>query len=131
MNGLWYHSNVHDITDYPSWSIHHLNGPVTHRLTKAAEYALAHLRYGCAGQRSLSLVHHDVDHQQKLCMHGCFKCLACMMATGDSRDTTNNDEHGATAAFDDWFDDEVDSTVPCTPGQHFHVDFGFMKGSGY
>jgi len=54
-----------------------------------------------------------------------------MMATGDSRDTTNNDEHAAVAAFDDWFDDEVDSTVPCVPGQHFHVDFGFMKGSGY
>ena len=54
-----------------------------------------------------------------------------MMATGDSRDTTNNDEHAAMAAFDDWFDDKVDSTVPCTPGQHFHVDFGFMKGSGY
>jgi hypothetical protein len=53
------------------------------------------------------------------------------MATGDSRDTTNNDEHAAMAAFDDWFDDEVDLTVPCTPGQHFHVDFGFMKGSGY
>jgi len=31
-----------------------------------------------------------------------------MMATGDSRDTTNNDEHTAVAAFDDWFDDEVD-----------------------
>jgi hypothetical protein len=43
MNGLWYHSNAHDITDYPSWSIRHLNGPVIHRLTKAAEYALAHL----------------------------------------------------------------------------------------
>jgi len=36
MNGLWYHSNAHDVTDYPSWSIRHLNGPVIHRLTKAA-----------------------------------------------------------------------------------------------
>jgi hypothetical protein len=36
MNGLWYHCYAHDVTDYPSWSIRHLNGPVIHRLTKAA-----------------------------------------------------------------------------------------------
>ena len=61
MSGLWYHSNAHEVTDYPSWSTRLLNGPVLHQLTKAAEYALAHL-----------LVHHDVDNQQKLRMHGFF-----------------------------------------------------------
>jgi hypothetical protein len=54
-----------------------------------------------------------------------------MLATGDKRATTK-DDNVQTAAFDDWFDDTPETqVVHCDPGQHFHVDFGFMKGSGY
>jgi len=79
------------------------------------------------------VVHHDVDNQPKLQMHSFFKCLACMMATGDSRDTTNTDHSAPVAAFDDWFNDMLDANQleNCVPGQHFQVNFGFMKGSGY
>jgi len=36
------------------------------------------------------------------------------------------------ASFDDWFDDKNDPVIKaCAPGQHFQVNFGFMKGSGY
>jgi hypothetical protein len=123
-----------DYSDYHVWNTRHLEGlPVIHHLTRAAEYSLAHLRYGCAGQRCLSVVHHDVDNQPKLQMHSFFKCLACMMATGDSRDTTNTDHSAPVAAFDDWFNDMLDANQleNCVPGQHFQVNFGFMKGSGY
>jgi hypothetical protein len=66
-NGLWYHNNSHNITDYHTWSAHHCAGhPIIHRLNKAAEYSLAHLRYGCASQQSLSVVHHNLDNQPKL-----------------------------------------------------------------
>lgn len=131
VNCLWYHSNFHDYIDYQPWSSRHLQAPVIQRLTKEAEYYLAHLRYGCAGQRCLSLVHHDVDNQPKIRMHSFFKCLACMLATGDSRSTTTPAGSNTVNDFDDWFDDEVATAAPCDPGQHFHVDFGFMKGSGY
>jgi hypothetical protein len=133
-NGLWYHNNSHNTTDYYTWSNYQGAGrPTIHRLNRAAEYSLAHLCYGCAGQQILSMVHHDVDNQPKLQMYCFFKCLACMLATGDSRDTKNTKDTATTVEFDDWFDDTTDlaQSDVCAPGQHFHVDFGFMKGSGY
>jgi hypothetical protein len=131
-NGLWFHHNPQDNTDYHSWSVRYCKGPpIIHRLNKAVEYCLGHLRYGCAGQHPLSLIHHDVDNQPKLHMHCFFKYLACMLATGDSRTTTNNEDSTPVAEFDDWFDANTDPATSenCEPGQHFHVDFGFMKGS--
>jgi len=135
-NGLWFHSNIHDTNDFQTWTS--INGcskqPTIHRLHKAAEYHLGHLRYGCAGERNLSIVHLHVDHQPKLQKHCFFKCLTCMLATGDCRATTSASDanNSSKTAFDDWFDDAADvSLEDGDPGQHFHVDFGFMKGSGY
>jgi hypothetical protein len=53
-----------------------------------------------------------------------------MLATGDCRNTNTNADT-PTASFDDWFNEPDSMTEACDPGQHFHVDFGFMKGSGY
>lgn len=134
-NGLWFHHNTHDTNDFHAWTSKSCESqPIIHRLHKAAEYHLGHLRYGCAGERNLSIVHLHVDNQPKLQKHCFFKCLTCMLATGDCRDTTpSSDANNPPAAtFDDWFDEAVDNTLEaCDPGQHFHVDFGFMKGSGY
>jgi hypothetical protein len=56
-----------------------------------------------------------------------------MLATGDSRATTNTKDTATPVEFDDWFDDtpDLDQSEICAPGQHFHIDLGFMKGSGY
>jgi hypothetical protein len=120
-NGLWYHNNSHNTTGYHTWSNHQCAGrPIIHRLNRAAEYSLTHLRYGCAGQRSLDVVHHDVDNQPNLHMHCFFKCLACMLATGESRATKNTKETATPVEFDDWFDDtpDLDQSEVCAPGQH-------------
>jgi hypothetical protein len=124
---------MHDATDFATWTSRHMDGsPVIHRLHKNAEYHLHHFRYGCAGQRNLSIVHHHVDNQPKLQKHDFFNCLTCMLATGDCCDTIANEGTHPAASFDDWFDDTHDNTTKaCDPGQHFHVDFGFMKGSSY
>ena len=126
-NGLWYYANNHDATDYAT------DKPHIRRLTKPLEYQLYHYRWGCMGQRHSSGIHHHVDHQPKLHIPPLFRCLTCMMATGDYRDTTSPDDEHRMAKFDDWFqdDDAVLQSDDCTPGQHFHVDFGFMRGSGY
>jgi dUTP pyrophosphatase len=133
INGLWFHTNKHDIVDYHTWMTRSLDGqPIIRRLNRAAEYQLAHLRYGCAGQRNLSIVHLHIDNQPKLQKHAFFNCLTCMLATGDCRNTTGDTDTGPTAVFDDWFNDTPETlSEACLPGQHFHVDFGFMKGSGY
>ena len=129
-NGLWYHHNRYDTDDFHNWILE--EKPTICRINKAAEYGLGHFRYGCPGQRTLSLVHMHVDNQPKLSMPCFFKCNTCMLATGDYRDTKSTDEPPPSASFDDWFDDMGSDIVPqCDPGQHFHVDFGFMKGTGY
>jgi hypothetical protein len=126
-NGLWFHTRIHNTSDYCAWH----SKPTIHRMNQAAEYTLYHLRYSCAGRRNLSIVHMHVDNQTKLQEHCFFKCLTCMLATGDKRAITH-DDNVHTAEFDDWFDNTKDhEAVHCDPGQHFHVEFGFMKGSGY
>jgi dUTP pyrophosphatase len=127
-NGLWFHTNVNASSDFSDWH----SKPVINRLHRAAEYTLYHFRYGCAGKRNMSIIHMHVDNQPKLQQHCFFNCLACMLATGDQRAATSDDNNVQTATFDDCFDDNSDdASVSCDPGQHFHVDFGFMKGSGY
>ena len=133
-NGLWFHAPANTYDDYHDIikSAAEATQPTICRLTKAAEYGLAHFRYGCAGQRNLSIVHLHVDNQPKLCMPNFFKCNTCMIATGDHRATSTQDTSSATATFDDWFEDNAkDLDANCDPGQHFHVDFGFMKGSDF
>ena len=129
-NGLWYYENYRDATDYVT------ERPSIRRLTKPLEYQLYHYRWGCMGQRNSSGIHHHVDHQPKLQMPPLFKCLTCMMATGAYRDIATPDDDIRVAKFDDWFrdwfrDDDITLDLNCTPGQHFHVDFGFMRGSAY
>jgi dUTP pyrophosphatase len=55
-----------------------------------------------------------------------------MLATGDQRATKPDKDHISRETFDDWYNATIeDSSTNCDPGQHYHVDFGFMKGSGY
>jgi hypothetical protein len=66
-NGLWFHHNRNETTDFDTWTSRHFGGqPIIRRLHKNTEYQLYHLRYGCAGQRNLSIVHLHVDNQPKL-----------------------------------------------------------------
>ena len=55
------------------------------------------------------------------------------MATGNYRSTTGDlDVETHIPKFDDWFnDDDHALDMNCAAGQHFHVDFGFMRGSGF
>jgi hypothetical protein len=130
-NGLWYHTNNHDTVDYDTWICKADQGkPVVHRISKAAEYQLAYLRWGCAGERVLSGIHHHVDEQPKLTKHSFFKCLTCLLASGTHRDSACIDDSSANQVYDDWINEEPLPT-DSVPGQHFQVDFGFMKGSGY
>jgi hypothetical protein len=77
-NGLWYYTNNNDHDDFHTWTARCINGePVIRKLSKLAEYVLYHYRYGCAGERDLSGVHHRVDNQPKLSKHAFFKCPTC------------------------------------------------------
>jgi len=132
-NGLWYYNNNNDNTDFSSWVSHCLHGhPIVRRLSKAAEYHLYHFRYGCAGERDLSGVHHHTDNQPKLHKHAFFKCDTCCRTSGEYQMPENEDDPNIPADVIDWLYDVVEEKEDTSfPGQHFGIDFGFMKGSGY
>ena len=84
-NGLWFYQNHIHAEDYDVWLSQAVGTPTVHRLSPAASYALAHERYAHCGQRALSTVHLDLDDQQPVQMPPFWKCLTCLMATGDQR----------------------------------------------
>ena len=104
--------------------------PVVRRLSKSAEHLLGHLRYGCAGKRCLASIHHHVDNQPQLHMPAFFSCPTCFITT-DEQHFPQTEKPPATPEHD-WFDGPLeDKDSQLTPGQCFHIDFGFMKGTGY
>jgi dUTP pyrophosphatase len=131
-NGLWFHQSTVGTEDYDVWSTSTGNGiPTIKRLSQAASYELGHQRYAHAGERKLSTVHLDLQDQPALTKPPLYKCLTCMLTTGDQR--TKCEKHiPVPQDIKDWMDDPLTSEDATTlPGQRFHMDFGFMKGSGY
>mmetsp|Transcript_29198 Transcript_29198/g.41777 ORF Transcript_29198/g.41777 Transcript_29198/m.41777 type:complete len:656 (+) Transcript_29198:922-2889(+) len=133
-NGLWFYQNNINTEDYDVWSSQAVLGhPIVHRLGQAASYALGHERYAHCGQRALSTVHLDLDDDQPpLTMPPFWKCLTCLLATGDQRPICEHNHVPLPQDITDWIDDPVTSDDNnCLPGQRFNIDFGFMKGTGY
>ena len=132
-NGLWYYNNDHDNEEYQTWTARCISGqPTIRRMSKLGEYALYHFRYGCAGERDLQGVHHHVDNQPKLSKHAFFKCPTCYAVEGEMQMPENANASNVPTEIIDWIDDFTpEKEADCLPGQHFNIDFGFMKGSGY
>jgi len=132
-NGLWFYKNAGATEDYDAWTTQATGKPTICRLTQAAAYALWHERYAHAGERVMSTLHLDLDDQPPLKKPPFFKCLTCLMTTGDQRATSEHN-HVPSIPQDllDWDDDPVNCDDQlCLPGQRFNIDFGFMKGTGY
>ena len=135
-NGLWYYTNKNDTDDYATWiSRTHHETPIVRKLSKSAEHLLGHLRYGCAGKRCLAGIHHHVDNQPQLHMPDFFWCPTCFVTSDEQQfpnDPNKYKSHQPSDLYDDWFDGPTeDPDHQLSPGQCFHVDFGFMKGTGY
>jgi len=105
--------------------------PTIRRLTKAAEFELGHQRYAHAGERACSTVHLHVDDQPPLRKHAFHRCLTCCLVDGSSRAFNECRHESIPQEILDWLDDDDPLEADCVPGQHFHCDFGFMKGTGY
>ncbi len=131
-NGLWFYKNTTATEDYDNWTNQAVGNPTICRLTQAANYALHHERYAHAGERVLSTVHLDLEDQVQLKMPQFFKCLTCLMTTGDQRATCDHKHVSLPHDIADWAEDPVaDADHNILPGQRFNIDYGFMKGTGY
>jgi hypothetical protein len=129
-NGLWF-SYTSVIDDYsPWWDTS--NAPVINRLNGQAQYELVHQRWGHPGERSMQCLHNHIDGIPKCKGNNIHRCASCMLAKATkrainiSRPSAKPDHHSAESS-----PTPTVYNAHCQRGQHFHIDFGFMRGSGY
>ena len=128
-NDLWFHV-INSSTNTPS------NEPTTkptiNKIGSAATYELWHQRTAHAGTSTLEILHKHVDGVPKLRGNAFYKCPSCMSAKlctkqpiGKKRRKMFNDVNKDNDEQDDIFLPNAEA------GQHFHLDFGFVRGSDF
>ncbi len=142
-NGLWFHS-----TEPPPISVKtvHVNA-----LSDAAKWELWHQRLAHCGSWAMEEAHKHVTGIPPLRGNSFYKCPSCMagklctkrsntkrqrnlgtvISQQSSSDPTN--DRRDTTVIDDTMNDYIDEVYlpDAKPGQHFHVDFGFVRGSEF
>ena len=134
-NDLWYHSQ--DSLGEPGIS---KALPTVNRLSNAAKYELWHQRLGHAGNTVMQTVHKHCKGIPPLKGNAFFRCPSCMSGKLCTKRSIGkkplNNKLGSTAPKSVMQkpvdNDKDDIFLPnSSPGQHFHMDFGFVRGSGY
>lgn len=125
-NNLWYHLGQGCTIDDLTYTINNTT-PTVCRLNSHAQYELQHQRLGHPGTRVMSIAHLHIDDLPHLKPHEFYKCATCTHAKCKNRSSmTDNTHHHSSNT-------ETPSTqhsdIEC--GQHFNIDFGFMRGSSF
>ena len=133
MNGLWYHGNHSHTTLAAPLQISSLS-------SKAGKYELWHQRLAHCGTWVLENIHKHVIGIPKLQGNPFYKCPSCMTAKLATKRASNKIQPlGTEAVYEECnrtTTDEADPTKQTTtnsilPGQHFHMDFGFVSSQEF
>ena len=130
-NELWFHTEVGtkmSTQDTISDKTQENKGSVINVLSDAAQYELWHQRCTHRGKRTLSILHKHATGVPHLKGNEFWKCPSCLPGklaikidhSKKDRQTTNNKIIQDDLIINKSF-----------PGQHFHMDFGFVRGTGY
>ena len=146
-NDLWFHDPNEFIL--PNNVVNNLNSTSSaldknrltiNRLSDAASYELWHQRLGHCGQTVLQCIHKYVKGVPKLRGNAFYKCPSCMtrklcikQTIGQTIRKNTKQQHLETDDHNNTFEElQDDIFVPnALPGQHFHMDFGFVRGSQF
>ena len=112
------------------------------RLSDAALWELWHQRLAHPGTQVMEQAHKDVDGVPKLRGNAFYRCPSCMSGKLCTKlpgyhhtvGTTRNGQcPHASEPLPNEIEDLIDSVYlqDAMPGQHFHVDFGFVRGSDF
>ena len=147
-NNLWYHDvgTIHK-NDNDNKSIVNTtaeNIKSIKRLNKAAEYELWHQRLGHCSNETLLIMHqHAKGIPTMTGRNGFYRCASCMRGKMTKKAYHRNKhkhrkhkpkhKNNEPTSDSDIKDKEVDDIYmpKALPGQHFHMDFGFVRGSNY
>jgi hypothetical protein len=139
-NGLWYYHSD-NATDYNPDNPTHIHTPIVNRLNAAGLYELFHARMGHPGQKTMYELHKHLDGIPKLKQHPMFKCATCLQTKATKRALTAKAvtdalQQGQLASDtppvgDNDMPPSNDSTTGCKPGERFHMDMGFVRGTQF
>ena len=150
-NNLWWHTPDHHPLCRPLANDEVTDGDLrVNKLSNAAKWELWHQRLGHCGTRVLETIHKHVDGVPKLQGNAFYKCPSCMSGKLCTKQPTHRKGNLGTVISSDPADiakdagtDEVQTNVEldawldelhlpdAEPGQHFHADFGFVRGSEF
>jgi hypothetical protein len=119
-NNLWFHY-LDQVTASEYERIGKEASAVVRTLTNGAAYELWHNRLGHPGETIMSRIHEHVIGVPKLKKNKFYSCAACMSAK------FKKVHIGPTKTMTKTATDKTESE----PGQHLHLDFGFVCGSDW
>ena len=140
-NNLWYHDIPHS-TDKAN--ISQLIHPKINRLHSAARHELWHQRLIHPGERCMTEIHKHVDGIDMPLKGNCFyRCAACLQGKPKKKNRgpssslkharkRNKQARNIPSPPPEPINDNDDIIIKnAIPGQYFHMDFGFVRGSKY
>jgi deoxyuridine 5'-triphosphate nucleotidohydrolase len=125
INDLWYHGT--------KTNEQQTNATINH-LSDAAAYELWHQRCGHRGHNTMTTLHKHATGVPRLKGNSLWKCPSCQSGKiskikhqkeKQKQTTPKTSNKQETETNDDIFKPDA------KPGQHFHMDFGFVRGSGF
>jgi hypothetical protein len=119
-NNLWFHY-LDQVTADEYDKIGKDASAVVRTLSNGAAYELWHNRLGHPGETIMSKVHMHVEGVPKLKKNKFYSCAACMSAKFKKSHIGPSKTMIKTAT----------DPKPSKPGQHLHLDFGFVRGSDW
>ena len=131
-NNLWYHK-------LENASVTNSKGSVVNKLTDAQNYQLWHSRMGHPGRQAMSQLHQHVKGISPLKGNTFWRCPSCMpmkiaikkpITTTSKRKPTPSSNCTATISEEIELQDTL-HMPDALPGQHFHMDFGFVRGKEF
>ena len=131
INNLWYHNNPKDPTVE--------KGSIVNSLTDAQSYQLWHARLGHPGKNVMQTIHKHVHGVNKLNGNVFWKCPSCMPMKLAIKQPLNTKSKRKPLQPKDIIDntdkmEELNDEIykkDALPGQHFHMDFGFVRSKEY
>ena len=113
-SGLWYH--------YLNTNIQGVTQPIIRKLSSQSEFELWHQRMGHPNTTVLQKMHKYARGIPQLKEPAFYKCQSCSLCK-IRKDTTTR-TRGTIAPT-------IKPTEKLHPGQHLHMDFGFLRGSAF
>ena len=134
-NDLWFHDPESLVVDNFSPSN---PTPKIRKLSAAAKYELWHQRLGHPGINTMADIHKHVDGIPQLRGNPFYRCPSCMAGKLCNKQPIGKSKKTRTKPTPKSIPPTtIQSTVDdihlpqATPGQHFHMDFGFVRGSNF